>query len=162
FVRSDGKQIEVEFVDPNQPSKNDVEVERPTDAARRELGLEAVALDAQGTASEAEFLQDCFEQLVAEVESEDWHAKKKSALMQTSSLGFWDSPARFTVLGVVEYMDRIEAGMHAGESLLRRIIGRNSEDRTKGRRNFSADLMRRLAQQIYLLEIACDDLADNR
>jgi ATP-dependent Clp protease ATP-binding subunit ClpC len=172
FVRSDGKQIEVEFVDPNPQDKTAGEAENPTEAvaARGDLELESIALDAQGTPAEVEFLQDCFEQLVAEVESEDWQAKKNAALLQTSSSGFWESPARFSVLGAVEYMDRIEAGMRGGESLLRRIIGRNSDPAgkpggagmRKERQRFSADLVRRLAQQIYLLEIACDDLADSR
>ncbi len=163
FVRSDGKQIEVEFVDPDPSGKSVVvEGEVPATLGRSELGLEGVALDAQGTAAEVEFLQDCFEQLVAEIESEDWQAKKNTTLLQTSSRGFWESATRFSVLGAVEYMDRIEAGLRAGESLLRRIVGFNSKDKAKDRQRFSADLVRRLAQQIYLLEIACDDLADNR
>lgn len=162
FVRSDGKQIEVEFVDPDPPAKIAVEVESPAPAGESNPGLEEIALDAQGTAAEVEFLRDCFEQLVAEVESEDWQAKKNATLLQTSARGFWESASRFSVLGVVEYMDRIEAGLRAGESLLRRIAGFNSKDKAKDRQRFSADLVRRLAQQIYLLEIACDDLADNR
>lgn len=167
FVRSDGKQIEVEFVDPNPQDKVADDAQKAADvvAAHGELELEAIALDAQGTAAEVEFLQDCFDQLVAEVESEDWQAKKNATLLQTSSRGFWESPGRFEVLGVVEYMDRIEAGLRSSESLLRRIIGRKPDlikSGGKERQRFSADLMRRLAQQIYLLEIACDDLADSR
>ncbi|MDQ3009127.1 MAG: AAA family ATPase [Acidobacteriota bacterium] len=162
FVRSDGKQIEVEFVDHDPPGKIAVEIESPPTIGESDLGLEQIALDAQGTAAEVEFLQDCFEQLVAEVESEDWQAKKNATLLQTSARGFWESASRFSVLGVVEYMDRIEAGLRTGESLLRRIVGFNSKDQAKDRQRFSADLVRRLAQQIYLLEIACDDLADSR
>jgi ATP-dependent Clp protease ATP-binding subunit ClpC len=162
FVRSDGKQIEVEFVDPDPASKTVAEDGPMPEAGGGELELEEIALDAQGTAAEVEFLEHCFEQLVAEVESEDWQARKNAALLQTSTRGFWDSPARFGVLGAVEYMDRIEAGLRAGESLLRRIAGPHSGNGAKDRQRFPADLVRRLAQQIYLLEIACDDLADNR
>ncbi|MDX2042728.1 MAG: AAA family ATPase [Acidobacteriota bacterium] len=154
FVRSDGKAIQVEFVDPNPPEAPAATGEE-TDA---ECQLEEIALDARGTPAEVEFLKDAFERLVDEIESEDWQAKKNSALLQTSAKGFWNSPARFSVLGLVEYMDRIEVGLRSGDSLLRRILGTEPEKR----KLFSSDLTKRLAQQIYLLEIACDDLADSR
>ena len=155
FVRSDGKEIQVEFIDPNPPEQTLPEIAA---GAETECNLEELALDATGTPTEVEFLKDAFERLVDEVESEDWQAKKNAALMQTSAKGFWNSPSRFGVLGLVEYMDRIEVGLRSGDSLLRRILGSEPEKR----KFFSADLIKRLAQQIYLLEIACDDLADNR
>ncbi len=159
FVRSDGKEIQVEFVDPDASEKSAAESEDETaEFAEGRHGLEQLALDAKGTPSEVEFLQECFQELVEEIESEDWQTKKHSALLQTSSHGFWDSSSRFAVLGGIEYMDRIEAGLRSGESLLRRILGSTPEKR----QFFSSDLVKRLAQQIYLLEIACDDLADNR
>lgn len=159
FVRSDGKEIQVEFVDPNASENPAVLSGDESDQFSEDKhGLEQLALDAKGTPSEIEFLQECFQQLVEEIESEDWQAKKSSALLQTSSHGFWESPARFAILGIVEYMDRVEAGLRSGESLLRRILGSTPEKR----QYFSSDLVKRLAQQIYLLEIACDDLADNR
>lgn len=169
FVRSNGKQIEVEFVDPDAPEKALAEIAKPADDSvpvEGEPELEEIALDAQGTLDEVEFLQDCFGQIAAEVESETWQAKKAAALLQTSARGFWESATRFDVLGTIEYMDRIEAGVRSGDSLLRRIIGRNMPGGTKAavkdRQHFPGDLVRMLAQQIYLLEIACDDLADNR
>lgn len=157
FVRSDGKEIQVEFIDPNPPEQTLPEAAKSAEA-EAECNLEELALDATGTPTEIEFLKDAFERLVDEVESEDWQAKKNSALMQTSAKGFWNSPSRFGVLGLVEYMDRIEVGLRSGDSLLRRILGSEPEKR----KFFSADLIKRLAQQIYLLEIACDDLADSR
>ncbi len=157
FVRSDGKEIQVEFVDPNPPEAP-ASVAATGEEIEAECQLEEIALDARGTTAEVEFLRDAFERLVDEIESEDWQAKKNSALLQTSARGFWDSPARFSVLSLVEYMDRIEVGLRSGDSLLRRILGTEPEKR----KFFSSDLTKRLAQQIYLLEIACDDLADSR
>lgn len=158
FVRSDGKEIQVEFIDPNPPEQAVPDSSVTSIEPDAECGLEELALDAQGTPAEIEFVKDAFQRLVDEIESEDWQAKKNAALMQTSVKGFWNSPARFSVLGLVEYMDRIEVGLRSGDSLLRRILGSEPEKR----KFFSADLIKRLAQQIYLLEIACDDLADNR
>ncbi|MGH9803256.1 MAG: AAA family ATPase, partial [Blastocatellia bacterium] len=158
FVRSDGKEIQVEFIDPNPPEQAQAETDRQVTELETECELEQLALDAKGIPAEVEFLKEAFQQLVDEIESEDWQAKKNSALMQTSSKGFWNLPSRFSVLGLVEYMDRIEVGLRSGDSMLRRILGSEPEKR----KLFSADLIKRLAQQIYLLEIACDDLADNR
>ena len=155
FVRSDGKEIQVEFVDPNPP---EAPAAATDDEPETECQLEEIALDARGTPAEIGFLKNAFERLVDEIESDDWQSKKNSALLQTSAKGFWDSPSRFSVLGLVEYMDRIEVGLRSGDSLLRRILGNEPEKR----KFFSSDLIKRLAQQIYLLEIACDDLADNR
>ncbi|HMZ22187.1 MAG TPA: AAA family ATPase, partial [Blastocatellia bacterium] len=169
FVRSNGKQIEVEFVDPDASEKTSAETIEPAPPVTGERELEEIALDAQGTIDEVEFLQNCLEQIATEVEAEAWQSKKSQALLQTSARGFWESATRFEVLGTIEYMDRIEAGLRSGDSLLRRILGRNQANGRKAlakdRRHFPADLVRlvqMLAQQIYLLEIACDDLADNR
>jgi ATP-dependent Clp protease ATP-binding subunit ClpC len=126
FVRSDGKEIQVEFVDPNPPEPQITATGEETDA---ECQLEEIALDARGTPAEVEFLKDAFERLVDEIESEEWQAKKNSALLQTSAKGFWDSPTRFNVLSLVEYMDRIEVGLRSGDSLLRRILGTEPEKR---------------------------------
>ena len=51
-------------------------------------------------------------------------------------------------------MDRIEAGFEMAGSLLKRLSGGRSESRVR----FPRDLMKRLAQQLYLLEKACSSI----
>jgi ATP-dependent Clp protease ATP-binding subunit ClpC len=55
------------------------------------------------------------------------------------------------VLGLIEYMDRIEAGLDTAGSLLTRLGRTNSHD---GQRRLPQDLVARLARQLYLLGAA--------
>jgi len=108
-------------------------------------------LDARGTAAEVAFLRERYEHLRELIEREDWQMKKEDALSQTSSPGFWESSDRFAILGRAEYMDRIETGLGTGGSLLRRLAGPDPDKR----QYFSRRLLRRLAQQLYLVDAAC-------
>jgi ATP-dependent Clp protease ATP-binding subunit ClpC len=76
------------------------------------------------------------------------------SLSLISSPDFWNSSDRFAILGKVEYLDRIESGFETAGSLLRRLSGGKNENRL----HFPRDLMKRLAQQLYLLEKACSNL----
>jgi ATP-dependent Clp protease ATP-binding subunit ClpC len=60
------------------------------------------------------------------------------------------------VLGEAEYLDRIEAGVQRSSSLLQRLKGE------RRRETYPPGLVRRLAQQLYLLRAACDDVSGNR
>lgn len=167
FVHARGGQsLDVEFVDPDviDPSLPlqaatgalalDV-LDEEVNADERELRLEGIVSDARGTLAEVQFLRDKFDALADQVESEGWQERKNNALLQTSAPDFWNSPARFTVLGLAEYMDRIETGLDTAGSLLKRLTGTHA----RGRRHFPADLVARLAHQLYLLDAACLGLA---
>jgi ATP-dependent Clp protease ATP-binding subunit ClpC len=163
FVRSSpgGVSLDVQFVDPDAPEQAGAQgreeefspaVEEETaETGARELRLEAVALDPRGTSEELSFLQEKFEDVAAQVEDDAWRARKDDALRQMQSADFWSSPARFRVLGEVEYMDRIEAGLDTAGSLLARLRG--------NRKRLPPDLVGRVAGQLYLLDAACRGLA---
>jgi ATP-dependent Clp protease ATP-binding subunit ClpC len=164
FVRSsaDGAQIEVQFVDPDAPEGSPEAGETAPELLEefdeeegRELRLESIALDARGTAEEIRFLQQRFRELSAEVESDEWRRRKASALDETQGEGFWTSPGRFAVLGLAEYMDRIEAGLDTAGSLLARLGRAGGRDRQR----LPQELVGRLAEQLYLLEAASRGLA---
>lgn len=161
FVRSNGKEIEVEFIDPDAPEKE----EEPTTGAKtaepapcRPMRLEEIILDPQGSAGEAEFLIERYNQLKEYIENRAWQEKKENALGQTANPGFWESPERFAVLGLAEYMDRIETGYATAGRLLERLIGPNPGER----KQFSATLVQRLAHQLYLVEAAVREVEENR
>jgi ATP-dependent Clp protease ATP-binding subunit ClpC len=78
---------------------------------------------------------------------------KRDALERTADPDFWSRPERFEVLGVAEFVDRIEAGFETAGTLLRRLTG----DRERVPRH----LVERLAQQLFLLETACGSLLDD-
>ncbi|HEX7957149.1 MAG TPA: AAA family ATPase [Pyrinomonadaceae bacterium] len=161
FVRSsaDGQSLDVQFVDPDAPEPEEAardeahevfEDEAAGDAAR-ELRLESVALDPRGTAEELRLLQERYDEVAARVGDEGWRARKEEALGRMQSADFWAAPERFAVLGAVEYMDRIEAGLDTAGSLLARLRG--------DRKRLPPDLVARLAGRLYLLDSACRGLA---
>jgi ATP-dependent Clp protease ATP-binding subunit ClpC len=168
FVRARGDQsLDVEFIDPDALKPSDTqatEADAPDDFEfdeetraddERELRLEAIVADARGTLAEVQFLQAKFDALADQVDAEEWQGRKAGALLETSAPGFWNSPARFSVLGLAEYMDRIETGLDTAGSLLKRLTGAH----TRGRTHFPADLVARLAHQLYLLDAAARGLA---
>jgi ATP-dependent Clp protease ATP-binding subunit ClpC len=129
--------------------------EEPGSDAARELRLEGIVLDAHGTPEEIRFLQQRFQELSSEVESEEWRRRKAAALGETQARDFWSSPERFKVLGLAEYMDRIEAGLDTAGSLLARLGRQGARDRQR----LPHELVGRLAEQLYLLEAAARGLA---
>ena len=161
FVRSDGRDLRVEFVDPD--AVEDTEVERTglaMDAVKLKdaVQLEEIALDALGTSPEMTCLRSHHERLSQILGCADWQDDKQAALSLISSSDFWNSSDRFAILGKVEYLDRIESAFESAGSLLRRLSGGKNEYRL----HFPRDLMRRLAQQLYLLEKACSNLQTKR
>ena len=157
FVRSDGTDLRVEFVDPDAVEDTEAEeiglvtgAEKPDDAVQ----LEEIALDALGISPEMSCLHLHHEKLSQIVGSADWQNNKQASLSLISSPDFWNSSDRFAILGKVEYLDRIESGFESAGSLLRRLSGGRKENRL----HYPRDLMKRLAQQLFLLEKACSSL----
>jgi ATP-dependent Clp protease ATP-binding subunit ClpC len=163
FVRSSAgeESLDVQFVDPDAPDPEaeaagarrpaPPEAEQVKAAAPEALSVEAVALDARGTTAELELLRDTYEGLAAMADSDEWRSRKEEALRQTQSADFWNSAGRFSVLGLIEYMDRIEAGLDTAGSLLSRLGRTGPHD---GQRRRPQDLVARLARQLYLLGAA--------
>jgi ATP-dependent Clp protease ATP-binding subunit ClpC len=160
FVRSstDGEALDVQFVDPDAPEEGSDssivadEVVEAESTEARELRLEAVVLDPRGTPEELRVLQLKYDEVAAQVEDDAWAARKADALREMQLGDFWNSPARFSVLGSIEYMDRVETGLNTAGSLLARLRG--------DRRRLPPDLVGRVAQQLYLLDSACRGLRE--
>ncbi|MBI4880192.1 MAG: AAA family ATPase [Planctomycetes bacterium] len=152
FVRSDGQQIDVVFVDPDAPE----EAEAPPAAAVADgeaLRLERVILDARGEPRELDFLEQEARRLADVLSGAEWKTRKQAALDAMATPSFWQSPGRFATLGLAEYMDRIEVGMKTAESLLGRLT------HGKGQRaQSSPPILRRLALQVYLIDAALKGL----
>ena len=157
FVRAEGDALVVEFVDPDAAGEPAAEPEAaPEEAAVPRL--EDIVLDGEGTRAEVDALAAEYEHLRGVVEADAWRERKAGALAAMAAPGFWDSPDRFATLGLAEAMDRIEAGLESAGSLLHRLTGGSRAERTR----FPRELVRRLAQQLYLVGEACEALAENR
>jgi len=151
FVRAEGDRLVVEFVDPDAPEPAPAEAAAPTEThgPSGELpSLERITLEARGTAGEIGVLQAAFERLNETVWAPSWQDAKQKCLDRTREPEFWASGERFAVLGHFEYLDRIQAGLKSAGSLLERLTGRRGQQ--------PRDLVQRLAQQLYLLDRACN------
>lgn len=170
FVRARDERIDVEFIDPDAPQTPPAAPPQQQPAAPpaaddaggatddAELRLPSVALDARGTRREVEFLEEKYRELRSLADSDEWRGRKNDALLRTSAPDFWDSPERFSVLGLAEYMDRIEAGLDTAGSLLARLT--SGAQRSSDRNSFLPELVCRVAQQLYLLDAACRAYAE--
>lgn len=180
FVRShDGQQLDVAFIDPDAPdddaaaaaatapaalpsardaAPDALETASPPSPATGadELRLEAIALDAKGMLAEVEFLEARFRRLEEQTGAEEWRGRKQAAFAEIAAPEFWESPERFSVLGMAEYMDRIETGLDTAGSLLARLTATRAA--REPRKHFPRDLVGRLAEQLYLIESACHGL----
>lgn len=164
FVRSDGHKIEVDFVDPDAVMQEEEEAELPpVDLSGEDLrvGNEAVArvaLRGSGRLEEVLILADRVEQLEGLLDSDQWQSDREIDLKQMSEPGFWDSVDRLPLLASAELRDRIDSGTHTARSLLDRLGG----DAVNSRDRYPAEVIRRLAMQIHLLENALQVLEEKR
>ena len=150
FVRRNGDELAVEFVDPDAPAVAAV-LARPEAAHSHDL--RTIAWDAHGTESEMKELRTSLEGFIVRLEGAPWRDGKASWLAMPATEGFWQRNDRFEVLGRAEYMDRIESGSRSARSLLARLDG----DGAAQRRVWPRNMVARLAQQMLLLEAAADE-----
>jgi ATP-dependent Clp protease ATP-binding subunit ClpC len=159
FVRGDKQGIKVEFIDPNVPEKEATELIKESETIPEQEGrIEKIILDPLGTVKEVEFLKSHYDVFSSLVKEDGWQERKQNALARMSSPEFWQSEDRFSLLGQTEYMDRIEAGIRTAGSLLDRLVGQGGDKR----KQFPQNLVKRLAQQLYLLDAAYTSFIDGQ
>jgi ATP-dependent Clp protease ATP-binding subunit ClpC len=145
FVRSDGKAIQVEFVDPDAAP----ELAAPSGVAP--TGYAEIMQAPAGTEQERAFLEAGLARVEHRLGSPAWQSEKAALLEQMGRPDFWSSPRRHAVLAQIEHRDSLEAGARTAQSLLRRLSGRPA-------RGFPPAIVSNLAQQLYLIELALLDL----
>jgi len=153
YVHTDEGKLAVEFIDPDAPvdTESSETTDPNLDLVVPGTSLAAIALDPRGTLAEVEALQVHFSERETTLHSESWQEEKELCLSMMILPDFWDSPERFSVLGEVEYRDRITAGFEATGTLLERLVYRAGEQR----RYFPPKLVGQVAQSLYLLGHAC-------
>jgi len=153
FVTRQAEALEVEFVDPDEPTVPD---EAGPSEQVVENSLRALVLQPEGGRDVMAFLRRRHEALAEAVAAPEWRNEKSAALALMESADFWQSPGRFDVLGHAEHLDRIEAGVRRTGSLLGRLAGAGSRDALPGH------MVQAVAQNLYLLETALADMRGNR
>lgn len=146
FVRSDGKGIQVEFVDP------DAETGFAGIAAAADgLSLAEIVLNPQGSEAEHSVLENAYRGLAARIAGADWLALTAQLQNQMAEAAFWSRADRHGVLARYALMDRVKAAMNTVESLRERL------DKSRDARGFSREVMGRLARQIFVTGMGVDD-----
>ncbi|MCB9877366.1 MAG: ATP-dependent Clp protease ATP-binding subunit [Planctomycetes bacterium] len=142
FVRSDGRAVRVEFVDP------DAEVAPDAAAALEpcQRGLRELARDAVGSADELLAVQRELDELLQRVGEETWTRRKADAYEAMGGRDFWTSDGRHAVLGLIELKSRIEEAVQGAHE---RVAGMLQQ---RGAPN--ADEVRDRAARALLLQLA--------
>ncbi len=153
FVGVDNESLEVRFVDPDAPEETPEP--EPEPEAEPVWTPASILAEPNGGAGQFAVLRARYLSLRDHVEDALWRGRKEAYYTGMSAPEFWHDAGRHRVLDTVEYMDRVEQGVRRGGSLIARLEG-------GGRSRYPAELIRHLAQTLFLLETAREDLAQNR
>jgi ATP-dependent Clp protease ATP-binding subunit ClpC len=157
FISCGGEGLRVEFVDPDLDEGKQEGLDQaavaPTESAAGGIDLaRSILLQPLGSPQNLAALGNLLEGIEAQLDSEEWRHRKHALFAKIDRPEFWSSPERFSVLGLIETIDRIEKGVERARSLGARI------ERHVGKDSLPRRLIALLAQNIYLLATACDDV----
>lgn len=152
FVRSNGRAIEVEFVDPDAPG------EAPDkDNSEAPLGppasLPAMILQPGGDAPERAALETMFAAVEAKLASPDWIVLKDELLQRASAPDVWSRPERHLLFTRIAVMDSVAEAARTAERLHRRLGSHGAATARASR-----ELVGRLALQLYVIEQGITDV----
>jgi ATP-dependent Clp protease ATP-binding subunit ClpC len=152
FVRSDGRAIQVEFVDPDAPSPPASPLESEP-AIAPGLSLARLILQPTGAAEERLALVAELQRIEAALDDTTWAAVEDSLAAEMQQPDFWQRQERFDVLARYSLVDRVKAAIGTARGLEARL-GRSAERSGW----FSRDLVLRLASQLYIIRHGIDDV----
>ena len=155
FVRSDGRALQVEFVDPDTPPRAERAEAEPVPASAA-LSIPRIMLHPSGTAAEWQTLSAELARLESEVASERWASIVADLAARMQHADFWNRPDRPAVLSRFEVMDRVKAALLGAAGLARRV-----ERSADASRRYSRDLMARLASQLFVVRHGIEDALDD-
>ncbi len=151
FIRSDGKAIQAEFVDPD--SDPDQGSEPPALRPGERVPLAAMILGAGGTSAEVQTLEQELAAIQASLASEAWETLKILHAEKMQSPDFWSKPERFETLSRIALMDRVRAAAGTAESLRTRLAKAPARAGKS-----SKELIGRLALQLHLTGQGIEDV----
>jgi len=147
FVRSDGREIQVEFVDPDADRSS-----VPATPGTGEVELASIVLQAHGTDAERGVLAQEQRLIDLRLASEEWQGQALALGNEMAREDFWREPQRFETLSRLALMDRIKAAARTADAMRERLD--KSRDRSG---SYSGELMGRLARQIFALKAGIAD-----
>ncbi len=150
FVRSNGRQILVEFVD---PEAGPGEPAPPEDEAEAGLSLPAIVLRPVGTPEERASLTAHWRRTEAELAGAAWRESLDELQATLADPAIWQRADRSRVFSKIELTDRITEAARTAEGLFRRY-----EDTRDHSARAARELAGRLALQLWNLRQGMDDL----
>lgn len=153
FVRSDGRSLQVEFVDPDAPAQGapriDIEPGLVGDAS---MSLARMMLHPTGTAAERVALLAELQRLEHRLTDSVWTAVESDLNAHMQRPDFWGETDRIAVLSRFEVMDRVKAAGSTARGLAARL-----DRSTNASGRYSRDLIVRLASQLFLVNHGIED-----
>ncbi len=153
FVRSDGRAIRAEFVDPNSDTPDGAAVAAPVQG--KPPGLAAMILAASGTAAEVAALEAELAVVEDVLASPAWEDLKADLADRMLATDFWTRHDRQATLSQLALMDRVKAAAGTAQALRTRLA-KGTEHAGKS----SRELIQRLALQLHLIKEGIDDVFD--
>ncbi|MBO0739989.1 MAG: ATP-dependent Clp protease ATP-binding subunit [Hyphomicrobiaceae bacterium] len=153
FIRSDGRAIQVDFVDPDGAAGDPP---GPIEgAAQRAPTLPAMVLGAEGTEAEVQALESQSVGIARALSSESWEGLKDRLSATMAAADFWTRADRYETLARLALMDRVKAAAATAEGLRIRLA--RSTDRAG---KHSRELVARLALQLHLVKEGMRDVME--
>jgi ATP-dependent Clp protease ATP-binding subunit ClpC len=148
FIRSDGKSIQAEFVDP--------EGEAPAswgDGFEQPPALPTMVLAPEGSGRELQILAAEYEAVTQALASANWDGVKQRLSERMAAPAFWSEGDRHEVLARFALMDRVQAAARTADALRGRL---DKGARRSGKS--SRELVARLALQLHVLKEGIRDV----
>ncbi len=153
FVRSDGRAIQAEFVDPDADTDAGVV---PSAAFNGDLPtLAEMVLAPQGSEPELIAIGGELDRLDAALGSPEWEQRKLALSAPMMDAGFWGNPQRYVTLSRLALIDRVQTAAETAQALKGRL-----DKGTERAGKSSRELVSRLALQLHLVGEGLRDLDD--
>lgn len=145
FVRSNGKSIEVEFVDPDAETTAVEAPREPEDISQ--VSLPAMILRPEGTSMERIRAAAVWANVEAQLASPAWAELKNRLQAEAAAPDIWSRDDRHAIFARLALMDRVAEAARTAERLKRRLDASGAETARTSR-----ELIARLALQLHLVQ----------
>src|SRR5262249_24015296 len=143
FVRSNGREIEVEFVDPDAEPAEATAAESEIDSG---VSLPAIILRQTGSAAERALVPACRRRVRRGMAKDSWTAAGERLRQALADPGIWSRDDRYRVFSSLELMDRVREAAGTAQRLFQRY-----ETASGHSSRASRELAGRLALQLFNL-----------
>jgi ATP-dependent Clp protease ATP-binding subunit ClpC len=156
FVRSDGRAIQVEFVDPDAELTGTANLAAARTELAPEVSLAGIILQPSGSDTERALLHARLAAARARLDTGPLEATRASLERSIRATDFWVHPDRFVVLARYALHDRLRVALRTAEALETRLA------RSVRAGSHSRALAGRLALHLHLVELGLDDAERGR